>query len=168
MVIDIWFLIIAIIFLFDQKHIGEFLGIPCNRVNVRVKRIGKSNVEIPNKVICDCIFFFGCMLPWIFNRIMIETYQIICVCAIFRWCVWWKGYWYCSTNWHCIRCRMEVSIKFSLSERIFYFVYFVYTINSETMYKRLLINGSKIAANFSPMSTLILHVWKLTGVLWKY
>lgn len=23
-----------------QKHIGEFLGIPCNRVNVRVKRIG--------------------------------------------------------------------------------------------------------------------------------
>lgn len=51
-----------------------------------------------------------------------------------------------------------VFIKFSLSERIFYFVYFVYTINSETMYKRLLINGSKIAANFSPMSTLILHV----------
>uniref|UniRef100_K1QF67 Xanthine dehydrogenase/oxidase n=1 Tax=Magallana gigas TaxID=29159 RepID=K1QF67_MAGGI len=26
-----------------QKHIGEFLGIPCNRVNVRVKRIGKVN-----------------------------------------------------------------------------------------------------------------------------
>lgn len=76
-------MIIAIIFLFDQKHIGEFLGIPCNRVNVRVKRIGKSNVEIPNKVICDCIFFFCCMLPWIFNRIMIETYQIMCVCVLF-------------------------------------------------------------------------------------
>lgn len=44
-------------FSIDQKHIGEFLGIPCNRVNVRVKRIGKSNVEIPNKVICYCIFF---------------------------------------------------------------------------------------------------------------
>lgn len=58
------------------------MGIPCNRVNVRVKRIGKSNVEIPNKVICDYIFFFCSMLPWIFNRIMIETYQIIRVCAI--------------------------------------------------------------------------------------
>lgn len=50
-----------------------------------------------------------------------------------------------------------VFIKFSLSERIFLFCFY-YTINSETMYKRLLINGSKIAANFSPMSTLILHV----------
>lgn len=34
-----------------QKHIGEFLGIPCNRVNVRVKRIGKLTVEIPNNVL---------------------------------------------------------------------------------------------------------------------
>lgn len=49
---------IVIFFLFGQKHIGEFLGIPCNRVNVRVKRIGKSNVEIPNNIICDCIFLF--------------------------------------------------------------------------------------------------------------
>lgn len=34
------------------------MGILCNRVNVRVKWIGKLNVEILNKVICDCIFFF--------------------------------------------------------------------------------------------------------------
>lgn len=71
---------IVIVFLFEKKHIGEFLGIPCNRVNVRVKRIGKSNVEIPNNIICDCIFLFFLL---IFNRIMIETYQIMRVFVLF-------------------------------------------------------------------------------------
>lgn len=43
-------IVIVCCFFCVQQHIGEFLGIPCNRVNVRVKRIGKLTVEIPNNV----------------------------------------------------------------------------------------------------------------------
>lgn len=44
-------IVIVCCFFCVQQHIGEFLGIPCNRVNVRVKRIGKLTVEIPNNVL---------------------------------------------------------------------------------------------------------------------
>lgn len=58
------------------------MGILCNRVNVRVKWIGKLNVEILNKVICDCIFLFVVCICGFLIELWLKYIRLY-VCVLF-------------------------------------------------------------------------------------